>query len=71
MSEDTHNYEVTFYVTMPGQSKASSYKINVRADSKVEALARAEDEYQKIVLTYDPLVKEIRDEKVSSRVIEA
>lgn len=55
---------------MPGQTKASAYKVCVKADSKVEALARAEDEYQKIATTYDVQVKEIPS-KVSAKVIEA
>ena len=70
MDEATRDYEVTFHVTMPGQTKASAYKVCVKADSKVEALARAEDEYQKIATTYDVQVKEIPS-KVSAKVIEA
>lgn len=59
MTDETRDYEVTFDVTMPGQTRTSQYKITVKADSKVEALARAENEWEKITSTYDVKIKEL------------
>lgn len=73
MNEDdaTRDFKVTFHVVMPGQIKSSAYSVDVKADSKVEALARAEEEYLKIATTYDVQVKEMPAEKVSAKVITA
>lgn len=61
----TKDYEAIFDVTMPGQSRQNTYKVNVRADSRVEALARAEAEWEKITSAYDVKIKEVSPVKVA------
>jgi hypothetical protein len=59
------DYDVTFKVVMPGQARATDYKIAVKAESRVEALAIAEAEWEKQVMAYDNSIKQV------SKVIEA
>ena len=59
MTEETKDYRVTFSTKMPGATRKTPYQIQVRADSRVEALARAEAEWQTITGHYDVQVEEM------------
>jgi len=59
-------FKVRFDVVMPGMQKPSSFTIDVKASSRVEALARAEGEWEKITGQYDVSVKEMSKIQVGS-----
>jgi len=50
-------YNVTFELTMPGQTRATQYVIPVDAGSRAEALVKAEGEWAQITGSYDVRVK--------------
>lgn len=54
MSPDKMNeFDVVFDVKMPGASKKTPYTIRVKAESRGDALAIAEAQYQEITGQYD------------------
>ena len=57
------DYEATFDVLMPGNAKATSYKITVQASEPIEAMAKAIDEWKKRTEPSDVRVKEIKEGK--------
>lgn len=59
MSDAEREFEVTFETVMPGQTKATAYRIPVKAGTKVDALAVAESKWFEIVSTYDVKIREI------------
>ena len=57
--QQKQKYAVEFTLTMPGQTRSSTYPIVVEAENRGEALAAAEKEYTEIVSQYDVRVKAI------------
>ena len=53
-------YEATFDVVMPGNTKPSAYKIAVKASEPIEAMAKAIDEWKQRTEPSDVRVKEIK-----------
>jgi hypothetical protein len=67
MSEDAkiEDYEATFSVVMPGQVKASTYKIHVKAASRMEAHIAAEEQWEKMLDDYSISVSKIKNIQVA------
>ena len=59
---DQKKYEAEFTVLMPGNAKASTYRISVLAGDPIEATARAIDEWKTKTEPRDVRVKEITQE---------
>ncbi len=59
MSEEMpmRDYAVTIEAVMPGQTRASAYRINVKARSNAEALVRGEEEWRRATEPRDVRVK--------------
>lgn len=63
---EAKDYRVIFSTKMPGATRATPYTVVVKAESIVEAVARAEAEWQRITSKYNVAVEEIEHGKSES-----
>ena len=62
MEDKPEKYTVIFDLMMPGATRKTQYPIEVCAISRVEALAMAEVEWNKITGDYDPRISKTKGE---------
>ena len=59
-SNDKHKFVAVFKLVMPGQTRATTYDIPVVCESRLEALAIVEPQWEAAVMEYDVEIREVR-----------
>ena len=59
MTGELRKFDCTIRVQMPGQAKENEYHVFVKADTRIEAEQRLEEEWKQITELKDVRIKEV------------